>query len=104
MESNRISDQTAKIYLKSLSKWSKEKAQEGQPPWALFRYYQLSETTDIIIKGMNSTKRYNCSPLKKDDSQQLAVRLETSLRLVDSKNHPDNAQHHQDEILVNMPM
>lgn len=104
MENNRISDRTAKIYLKALSNWSKEKAQEGQPPWALFRYYQLSETTDIIINSMNSTKRSNCPPLKKDDLHKSEQRQGTSLRLVGGKDRQGSVQHHQDVIPVNLPM
>lgn len=104
MKDNRISDQTAKIYLTALSNWSKKKAQEGQPPWALFRYYQLSETTDIIIKSMNSIKRSNCPILKKENLQQSVQHQETSLRLVGGKDYQDNAQHHQDTIPVNLPM
>lgn len=104
MENNRIADKTAKIYLEFLSNWSKEKAQEGQPPWALFRYYQLSETADIIIESMNSTKNYNCPPLKEEDLQKSEQCQGTSLRLVGGKNHQDNAQRHQDMIPVTLPM
>jgi hypothetical protein len=102
---NNIDDKTAKKYLLALFEWSKKKAQEVQPPWAFYRYMQLSDVTETIITSMEQVKLYNCPPIKRDNSLQLDKHQEKHLQLV-VNNEPsqDNVLLRRDTIRVNMPM
>ncbi len=101
---NQIDDRTAKIYLSKLSSWAKYKAQEVNPPWALYRYWQLSEVTDIIIQSIDSTKKYNISHTKKGDLQKSEKHRGTYMKLVDKDFSQDNFLHHLDKKEIILPM
>ncbi len=102
---SRIDDKTALIYLKELTNWAKYKAQEGQPPWALYRCMQLSECSDAIIDSFKSTKKYNLPLIKKEHLPLLPQRQKQHLRLVGGKEFfQDKFPLHQEKPLVNLPM
>ena len=102
---NKIDDKTAKVFLSALFEWAKQKAQEVQPPWAFYRYMQLSDVAEIILDGMNSTIKSNCVTSKKDNLPRLAKNQGKHLRLVENNEFSqDTFQPHQDRISVNLPM
>lgn len=101
----RIDEKTALIYLKELTNWAKYKAQERQPPWALYRYMQLSECSDAIIDSFKSTKNYNLPLIKKEHLPQLAQYEKRHLRLVGGKEFSrDKLPLHQEKNQVGLPM
>ena len=102
---NKIDDKTAKVFLSALFEWAKQKAQEVQPPWAFYRYMQLSDVAEIIITSMEQVKLYNCPVIRKDNLQQLDKHQEKHLQLVvNNESSQDNVLLRQDTIRVNMPM
>jgi hypothetical protein len=104
---NKIDDKTADLYLAQLLNWTKYKIQEmTQPPWAQYRYMQLSEVASVILESKKHTKIYNCPPLKGTDHLQVLGRQKGKhLRLVDDKGvSQDKLQPPQSVISVNLPM
>lgn len=87
--------------LEKVREWASQKVAHGEdPPWAWYRYMQLKEATEAIIRGMDSTVTLTLPEV----SQQEAARQGTShLRLVDS-DQPEIAQHHRDIDEVPLPM
>lgn len=102
---NKIDDKTAKVFLSALFEWAKQKAQEVQPPWAFYRYMQLSDVAEIILDGMNYTTKSNCVTSKKDNLLQSVKNRGKHLQLVgNTELSQDISQPHQDIIRVNLPM
>lgn len=83
--------------LENARAWADEKLATGQePPWAWYQYMKLRETLDAILAGQDAI-----TPLGSPES---GVRPETRLRLVACSDQPENAQYHQPEQQIHLPM
>jgi hypothetical protein len=85
--------------LERVRAWAQAKLATGEePPWAWYQYMKLRETLDAILGGMEAVKP------QMENSPREAQRPERHLRLVGAMSSPDNAQPHQSDEPVPLPM
>ncbi len=83
--------------LERVRRWAKEKiAQGSEPPWAWYQYMKLIETIQALTAGMAAT-------VTRESSKQSESHPGAHLRLVDSTDQPDDAQHHPVGLPVQLP-
>jgi len=83
--------------LNDVRQWAKTKIDGGQePPWSWYQYMKLIETIDTILESTAFATKEN---LQQSDKHQ-----DVRLQLVDSMYLQGNAQPHQADVTIQMPM
>lgn len=86
--------------LLSILEWAKEKIQSGEePPWSWYQYMKLIESLESILNGMDAT-----TTIAKANLQQSDLQKENDLPRGVLKFPQRNAQHHQVDSSVQLPM